>query len=327
MKEYICLIFLLLSSFGLQAKCTFDNSNAATPVVNLDMTTGVAVVKLNINATGNIKCNANSDNLYYATPLQDYIVAFQGSSGNRVLIKINLTGDGFPVSIGNRTVSAGEILNDKVFTVTASYVNSGTAKQTVSGNAFSLSDPAVSITSENTCTSNWLSYLYCWITGRLSNSSAFTQNINFTVTHKPTTCRFSESTYKIQMPETTLNDIAGTTNTKSGTANLVLNCDSVYNVTTNPVSFIVSRGDWNESGAILKNTFINGAKGVGFQIYNGTATTPLRRGDILMNRIAKMATISNQYTFPIIAKYVRVAEEPLQPGEMQSKVIFAVSYD
>ena len=309
MKEYICLIFLLLSSFGLQAKCTFDNSNAATPVVNLDMTTGVAVVKLNINATGNIKCNANSDNLYYATPLQDYIVAFQGSSGNRVLIKINLTGDGFPVSIGNRTVSAGEILNDKVFTVTASYVNSGTAKQTVSGNAFNLSDPAVSITSDNTCTSNWLSY------------------INFTVTHKPTNCRFSESTYKIQMPETTLNDIVGTTNTKSGTANLVLNCDSVYNVTTNPVSFIVSRGDWNESGTILKNTFINGAKGVGFQIYNGTATTPLRRGDILMNRIVKMAAISNQYTFPIIAKYVRVAEEPLQPGEMQSKVIFAVSYD
>lgn len=52
-------------------------------------------------------------------------------------------------------------------------------------------------------------------------------------------------------------------NTKSGSIDLVLNCDSVYNVTTNPVTFKVARGEWDDSGTILKNTSLNGAKGLG----------------------------------------------------------------
>ncbi|MCX9321493.1 type 1 fimbrial protein, partial [Escherichia coli] len=71
----------------------------------------------------------------------------------------------------------------------------------------------------------------------------------------------------------------------------------------------------------------DGAKGVGFQIYNGNATTPLKLGDTLMNRLPKMAAIQEQYIFPITAKYVRVKEEALQPGEVQGQAIFAVSYD
>ncbi|WP_430953707.1 hypothetical protein [Salmonella enterica] len=62
-------------------------------------------------------------------------------------------------------------------------------------------------------------------------------------------------------------------------------------------------------------------------MYNGTAATPLKRGDALMSRLTKMATINDQYTFPITARYVRITGEALQPGEVQSKVIFAVSYD
>ncbi|ARC39313.1 hypothetical protein A6J81_00485 [Citrobacter braakii] len=327
MKGYVFLMFLLLSSFGADAGCTFQTKNGALTTINLDMTSGTATNKINLSSGSDIVCTANSDSLYYTTPLKDYIVAIQGSGGKKVLININLTSNDFPVSIGKKTVSASEVLNTKIFTITASYVNSGTAKQTVSGDAFSLSDPAVSITSDNSCTSNWLAYLYCWITGRLSSNSAFTQNINFTVTHKPTTCQFSLPRYEIKMPDTTLNEINTATNTKSGSTNLILNCNSVYNVTTNPVSFKVARGDWDESGKILKNTLTNGAKGVGFQIYNGTATTPLKLGDTLMNRIAKLDTINNQYTFPITAKYVRVTGESLRPGEVQSKVIFAVSYD
>ncbi|APR32826.1 fimbrial protein [Citrobacter europaeus] len=327
MKGYVFLMFLLLSSFGADAGCTFQTKNGALTTINLDMTSGTATNKINLSSGSDIVCTANSDSLYYTTPLKDYIVAIQGSGGKKVLININLTSNDFPVSIGKKTVSASEVLNTKIFTITASYVNSGTSKQTVSGEAFSLSDPAVSITSDNSCTSNWLAYLYCWITGRLSSNSAFTQNINFTVTHKPTTCQFSLPRYEIKMPDTTLNEINTATNTKSGSTNLILNCESIYNVTTNPVNFKVARGDWDESGKILKNTLTNGAKGVGFQIYNGTATTPLKLGDTLMNRIAKLDTINNQYTFPITAKYVRVTGESLRPGEVQSKVIFAVSYD
>lgn len=327
MKGYVFLMLLLLSSFGADAGCTFQTKNGGLTTINLDMTSGTATNKINLSSSSDIVCTANSDSLYYTTPLKDYIVAIQGSGGKKVLININLTSNDFPVSIGKKTVSASEVLNTKIFSITASYVNSGTAKQTVSGDAFSLSDPGVSITSDNSCTSNWLAYLFCWVTGRLSSNSAFTQNLSFTVTHKPTTCQFSLPRYEIKMPDTTINEMMAANNTKSGTTNLVLNCNSVYNVTTNPVSFKVVRGDWDESGKILKNTLTNGAKGVGFQIYNGTATTPLTLGDTLMNRIAKLETINNQYIFPITAKYVRVTGESLRPGEVQSKVIFAVSYD
>ncbi|OPW98530.1 fimbrial protein [Citrobacter sp. A316] len=327
MKGYVFLILLLLSSFGADAGCTFQTKNGGLTTINLDMTSGTATNKINLSSSSDIVCTANSDSLYYTTPLKDYIVAIQGGGGKKVLININLTSNDFPVSIGRKTVSASEVLNTKSFTITASYVNSGTAKQTVSGDAFSLTDPGVSITSDNSCTSNWLAYLFCLATRRLSNNSAFTQNLSFTVTHKPTTCQFSLPRYEIKMPDTTINEIMAANNTKSGTTNLVLNCNSVYNVTTNPVNFKVARGDWDESGKILKNTLTNGAKGVGFQIYNGTATTPLKLGDTLMNRIAKLDTINNQYSFPITAKYVRVTGESLRPGEVQSKVIFAVSYD
>lgn len=327
MKGTVFLILLLLSSFGADAGCTFQTENGGLTTINLDMTSGTATNKINLNSSSDIVCTANSDSLYYTTPLKDYIVAIQGSGGKKILIKINLTSTDFPVSIGKKTVSASEVLNTKNFTITASYVNSGTAKQTVSGDAFSLTDPGVSITSENSCTSNWIAYLFCWATGRLSSNSAFTQNLSFTVTHKPTTCQFSLPRYEIKMPDTTINEMMTANNTKSGTTNLVLNCNSIYNVTTNPVNFKVVRGDWDESGKTLKNTIMNGAKGVGFQIYNGTATTPLKLGDTLINRIAKLETIDNQYIFPITAKYVRVTGESLRPGEVQSKVIFAVSYD
>lgn len=327
MKGYVFLILLLLSSFGADAGCTFQTKNGGLTTINLDMTSGTATNKINLSSSSDIVCTANSDSLYYTTPLKDYIVAIQGGGGKKVLININLTSNDFPVSIGRKTVSASEVLNTKSFTITASYVNSGTAKQTVSGDAFSLTDPGVSITSDNSCTSNWLAYLFCLATKRLSNNSAFTQNLSFTVTHKPTTCQFSLPRYEIKMPDTTINEMMAANNTKSGTTNLVLNCNSVYNVTTNPVNFKVARGDWDESGKILKNTLTNGAKGVGFQIYNGTATTPLKLGDTLMNRIAKLDTINNQYSFPITAKYVRVTGESLRPGEVQSKVIFAISYD
>lgn len=327
MKGSVFLILLLLSSFGADAGCTFQTENGGLTTINLDMTSGTATNKINLSSSSDIVCTANSDSLYYTTPLKDYIVAIQGGGGKKVLININLTSNDFPISIGRKTVSASEVLNTKSFTITASYVNSGTAKQTVSGDAFSLTDPGVSITSDNSCTSNWLAYLFCLATRRLSNNSAFTQNLSFTVTHKPTTCQFSLPRYEIKMPDTTINEMMAANNTKSGTTNLVLNCNSVYNVTTNPVNFKVARGDWDESGKILKNTLTNGAKGVGFQIYNGTATTPLKLGDTLMNRIAKLDTINNQYSFPITAKYVRVTGESLRPGEVQSKVIFAISYD
>ncbi|EAN8505850.1 fimbrial protein [Salmonella enterica] len=276
--------------------------------------------------------------MYYATSLQDYIVEIKDSASSQsIFIKLTLESSDFPVNTGSdriasvKNYSVDDTLNNKQMTLKASYVAamsySSDNGEKVYGNSFSLSKPAVNFLSNNSCNSNILAWIVCSALRLFSNDNAYSQYLTFTVKHKPTTCRFSQPTYEIKMPDTTLNEILSGNNSKTGSTNLVLNCDGVYNVTTNPVSFNVARGDWNDNGTILKNTIINGAQGVGFQIYNGTAATPLKRGDALMSRLTKMATINDQYTFPITARYVRITGEALQPGEVQSKVIFSVSYD
>ncbi|ECJ5870744.1 type 1 fimbrial protein [Salmonella enterica subsp. salamae] len=276
--------------------------------------------------------------MYYATSLQDYIVEIKDSASSQsIFIKLTLESSDFPVNTGSdiiasvKNYSVDDTLNNKQMTLKASYVAatsySSDNGEKVYGNSFSLSKPAVNFLSNNSCNSSIWAWIVCSVLRLFSNDNAYSQYLTFTVKHKPTTCRFSQPTYEIKMPDTTLNEILSGNNSKTGSTNLVLNCDGVYNVTTNPVSFNVARGDWNDNGTILKNTITNGAKGVGFQIYNGTAATPLKRGDALMSRLTKMATINDQYTFPITARYVRITGEALQPGEVQSKVIFAVSYD
>ncbi|EAA8951060.1 type 1 fimbrial protein [Salmonella enterica] len=276
--------------------------------------------------------------MYYATSLQDYIVEIKDSASSQsIFIKLTLESSDFPVNTGSdriasvKNYSVDDTLNNKQMTLKASYVAamsySSDNGEKVYGNSFSLSKPAVNFLSNNSCNSNILAWIVCSALRLFSNDNAYSQYLTFTVKHKPTTCRFSQPTYEIKLPDTTLNEILSGNNSKTGSTNLVLNCDGVYNVTTNPVSFNVARGNWNDNGTILKNTITNGAQGVGFQIYNGTAATPLKRGDALMSRLTKMATINDQYTFPITARYVRITGEALQPGEVQSKVIFAVSYD
>lgn len=337
MKKYGFLFLLLIPLLG-QAKCTPKGTTSATQPITLDLTTGSTTVNFNPNLQGSFDCNTTGDKMYYATSLQDYIVEIKDSASSQsIFIKLTLESSDFPVNTGSdriasvKNYSVDDTLNNKQMTLKASYVAamsySSDNGEKVYGNSFSLSKPAVNFLSNNSCNSNILAWIVCSALRLFSNDNAYSQYLTFTVKHKPTTCRFSQPTYEIKMPDTTLNEILSGNNSKTGSTNLVLNCDGVYNVTTNPVSFNVARGDWNDNGTILKNTITNGAQGVGFQIYNGTAATPLKRGNALMSRLTKMATINDQYTFPITARYVRITGEALQPGEVQSKVIFAVSYD
>ncbi len=337
MKKYGFLFLLLIPLLG-QAKCTPKGTTSATQPITLDLTTGSTTVNFNPNLQGSFDCNTTGDKMYYATSLQDYIVEIKDSASSQsIFIKLTLESSDFPVNTGSdriasvKNYSVDDTLNNKQMTLKASYVAamsySSDNGEKVYGNSFSLSKPAVNFLSNNSCNSNILAWIVCSALRLFSNDNAYSQYLTFTVKHKPTTCRFSQPTYEIKMPDTTLNEILSGNNSKTGSTNLVLNCDGVYNVTTNPVSFNVARGDWNDNGTILKNTITNGTQGVGFQIYNGTAATPLKRGDALMSRLTKMATINDQYTFPITARYVRITGEALQPGEVQSKVIFAVSYD
>ncbi|WP_115775357.1 fimbrial protein [Escherichia marmotae] len=339
MKKYWFLFLLALPFLG-QAKCTINGNSTAIQGVNLDLTTGNGTVTFSPNLTGEFTCNSTQDKVNVLKTLDNYVVEIKENQNNNqsIYIKFNLdVGDGFPVDTGGRkTYSVNDTINNKSIALTASYIKSPDSNanvQTVYSNSFILNAPAVVFPFENGsatnfCYQNIIFYFICYVSNRLPTDAAYQQNLNVNITkHKPTTCSFSQPTYEIRMPETTISEMQSANNTKSGSIDLVLNCDSVYNVTTNPVTFKVARGEWDDSGTILKNTSLNGAKGVGFQIYNGNATTPLKLGDTLMNKLTKMAAIENQYTFPITAKYVRVKEEAIQPGEVQSKAIFAVSYD
>ncbi|HFI8228929.1 TPA: fimbrial protein [Escherichia coli] len=337
MNKYWFLFLLALPFLG-QAKCTLGHNTTASQTIELDMAQDTVTAVINTNLVDTFTCNAISDKMYYATPLKDYIVELKESDSQKsIFMKFNLESSAFPVSTGTDSLVAPpkeyntqDVINTKPFTLKAEYV--GPTKKvddtiTTNIDKITIRRPAISILTDNSCNKNIVLWLWCWANEKLNSDVSYTQNIEFSIKHKPTTCSFSQPIYEIRMPETTVSEMQSANNTKSGSIDLVLNCDSVYNVTTNPVTFKVARGEWDDSGTILKNTSLNGAKGVGFQIYNGNATTPLKLGDTLMNKLTKMAAIENQYTFPITAKYVRVKEEALQPGEVQSKAIFAVSYD
>ncbi|EAU0297094.1 type 1 fimbrial protein, partial [Salmonella enterica] len=193
--------------------------------------------------------------MYYATSLQDYIVEIKDSASSQsIFIKLTLESSDFPVNTGSdriasvKNYSVDDTLNNKQMTLKASYVAamsySSDNGEKVYGNSFSLSKPAVNFLSNNSCNSNILAWIVCSALRLFSNDNAYSQYLTFTVKHKPTTCRFSQPTYEIKMPDTTLNEILSGNNSKTGSTNLVLNCDGVYNVTTNPVSFNVARGDW-----------------------------------------------------------------------------------
>ncbi|HBA6088061.1 TPA: type 1 fimbrial protein [Escherichia coli] len=337
MNKYWFLFLLALPFLG-QAKCTLGPNTTASQTIELDMAQDTVTAVINTNLVDTFTCNAKSDKMYYATPLKDYIVELKESDSQKsIFMKFNLESSAFPVSTGTDSLVAPpkeyntqDVINTKPFTLKAEYVGpTSKADDTITTNIdkITIRRSAISILTDNSCNNSFASWFLCWVAGRLNSDVSYTQNIEFSIKHKPTTCSFSQPIYEIRMPETTVSEMQSANNTKSGSIDLVLNCDSVYNVTTNPVTFKVARGEWDDSGTILKNTSLNGAKGVGFQIYNGNATTPLKLGDTLMNKLTKMAAIENQYTFPITAKYVRVKEEALQPGEVQSKAIFAVSYD
>lgn len=340
MKKYWVLILCLLP-FLVQAKCTLGSNTSAQQTIELDMTTVTVgspvrlVINTNLNDT--FSCNENTDFMDYTTPFQNYVIELKEPGTNKsIFLKFNmLENTEFPVATGNgggviasKSYTTQEAFNSKPFILEVSYITPGSADLTISsGNTINLGRPAINILADNSCRKSLGAWLWCWLTGKLSGKNTYAQNITFTVKHKPTTCRFSQSTYEIKMPNTTLKEMLSANNTKSGPTELELKCESINNVTTNPVSFKVVRGDWDSSGTILKNTVMNGAKGVGFQIFNGSATSPLKLGDTLMNKIAKLTEIKSSYTFPITAKYVRVTGESLQPGDVQSKVTFAVSYD
>ncbi len=336
MKKYWFLFLLVIPLCG-QSKCTPKGVSTATQPITLDLTTGSTTVSFNPNLQGSYECNSPGDKMYFATTLDDYIVEMKdGSSNKSIFIKLKLEADGFPVTtsgslLSPQTYSVEDTINNKQLKLTASYIPSSTYDnnhgEVVEGDSFELKKAAANFLSNNKCSSNIISWIACYVFGLLNKGEGYEQKLTINVKHKPTTCRFSQPTYEIRIPETTISEMLSANNSKSGSVDLVLNCDSVYNVTTNPVTFKVERGVWDDSGTILKNTLSDGAKGVGFQIYNGNATTPLKLGDTLMNRLPKMAAIQEQYIFPITAKYVRVKEEALQPGEVQGQAIFAVSYD
>lgn len=328
------LIFLLLFPLLAQAYCRSSGTTNMTKTLNLDMSTGSAAQTFNTQFTGSLTCYNTDEKIRLDNLLDKYVVELTGSNGEQpIYMQLDLEGgDNFPVTIGKSTEQAAALFNDQTFTLKAQYISPSTYvnKKITNGNKIEFIDnsPALTFTNIDSCSdSSILLRLICYITKSfLPGNVTYTQNLIINVTHKPTTCRFTQHQYTINMPPTTTNNMLTGKNTETGKTELQLTCDGVHNVSTNPVSFKVADGDWDTSGQILKNTLSPGATGVGFQIFKENNSTALKRGDVL-DSIKNRDQLKETYTFPITARYVRIPGEALQPGEMQSRVKFIVDYN
>ncbi|MEX9253268.1 fimbrial protein [Pseudenterobacter timonensis] len=325
--KHVLLVILLLLPFSGQAGCTLGGNTVASQNIDIDMTNGSYTTQFSTNLNDEFRCNMSGDKMYFTTPFKDYIIEFTDNTSSKSLfVKINITNDAFPVTIGNNKTTTQEQFNQRPFTLKAEYINSKSSNDKTTSNIYERKDAAISFLTTNSCGNNFLSWFYCLFTGKLNRDVSYGQYLTLTFTHKPTTCRFTQHQYTINMPPTTTNNMLTGKNTETGKTELQLTCDGVHNVSTNPVSFKVADGDWDTSGQILKNTLSPGATGVGFQIFRDNSSTVLKRGDVLES-IKNRAELKATYIFPITARYVRIPGETLQPGEMQSRVKFIVDYN
>ncbi|WP_411512147.1 hypothetical protein QM042_01680 [Escherichia coli] len=131
----------------------------------------------------------------------------------------------------------------------------------------------------------------------------------------------------MRIPETTISEMLSANNSKSGSVDLVLQRAGGTHFIADAVALKSANGVWDDSGTILKIVSLPDVEDVGFQIYNGNATTTPILTSVCWKSLNRSAVIQEQYIFPITAKQIRSAIEALQPGEVQGQAIFAVSYD
>lgn len=322
MKKLL-LILLFLSPLTAQSACRIDGDGKKSETITLNVTFDLSNKLLSLSQnqilafTKNFSCATPWDKMYFTDNIGDNIYSLSGLNNVRFSIKGTSTNFPVPVVWGDNKSS---VIN-KVITLQFKYVKNGSESvKFFENNTFTI-DKAFTVASQK-----------CWETGGAciigSDASQFNVNLKVTVINKRTTCEFSSPTYEIKMDDITVQQlITGNVGVMKST-NVELKCDGIYNISSNPVTVKLSEGDWNTDETKLVSSIVNGAKNVGFNIYEvyDGGMRKLNKGSKLLS-ILKNSTINDRYNVPIAAEYTLINhnERPTS-GLVSSKVILKIEY-
>ena len=313
-------MFLLFVSFVAQSACRIGGDGKNDDTITLDATFDLSNKLLSVSQEQNLaftksfSCGWPNEKMYFTDNIADNIYSLGASNGLKFSIKGISTN--FPVNVGGKDNNVSTI--NKPITLVFDYIkNGGAAVKNFENNSFII-DKAFTVSSQQ-C----LKLFGGCVWG--SDASQFYVNLNVTVINKKTTCEFVSPSYEISMETVTVQELISGEKKRSSLTNIELACDGVHNIASNPVVVKLSSGDWDAEGKKLVNSIQNGSKNVGFEIFNGSSTISLSKGDSLLT-VAKLSTISDKYIFPISAEYTLMNDERPTPGLVSSKVILSVDY-
>ncbi|WP_370615890.1 fimbrial protein [Citrobacter portucalensis] len=318
MKLYICISMLFISfySFGACRMNVWNNERIELNV-EFEPVENTAEKSIALNFKNDFNCRLSSDNMNLHNNIKGNTYSVNG-----IRFNIDTVGTtGFPVTDLQYDVWSGKTNSvssiNKTMTLSFNYELSGRNTPSTKQESETLLIKDAFVINSEKCP-----IFGCWIFGSESN---YNVDLNVSVKHRKTTCKFSSSDYFIKMEDVTVQELISGSKKRSGIENIVLQCNDINGLASNPVSVRIADGDWDADGSVLINTISSGGKNVGFKLFRGAESTSLHKNDSLLS-ISKYSSLSTEYTFPVSAEYVLLGGGKPTVGEISSKVIFRVDY-
>ncbi|QMD47390.1 fimbrial protein [Citrobacter freundii] len=318
MKLYICISMLFISFYSFGA-CRMNAGNNERIELNVEFepVENTAEKSITLNFKNDFNCRLSSDNMNLHNNIKGNTYSVNG-----IRFNIDTVGTtGFPVTDLQYDVWSGKTNSvssiNKTMTLSFNYELSGRNTPSTKQESETLLIKDAFVINSEKCP-----IFGCWIFGSESN---YNVDLNVSVKHRKTTCKFSSSDYFIKMEDVTVQELISGSKKRSGIENIVLQCNDINGLASNPVSVRIADGDWDADGSVLINTISSGGKNVGFKLFRGAESTSLHKNDSLLS-IGKYSSLSTEYTFPVSAEYVLLGGGKPTVGEISSKVIFRVDY-
>lgn len=318
MKLYICIPMLFISfcSFGACRMSTGNNERIELNV-EFEPVENTAEKNVTLNFKNDFKCRLSSDQMNLHNNIKGNIYSVNGIRFN--IDTVDPTG--FPVTdlqyeFWNGKNNSVSSIN-KTLTLSFNYELSGRNTPSIKQESETLLIKDAFVINSEKC-----STFGCWLLG---SESDYNVDLNVSVKHRKTTCKFSSSDYFIKMEDVTVQELISGSKKRSGIENIVLQYNDINGLASNPVSVKIVDGDWDADGLVLVNTISSGGKNVGFKLFRGAESASLHKNDSLLS-VSKYSSLSSEYTFPISAEYVLLGSGKPTIGEISSKVIFRVDY-
>ncbi|MDM2846642.1 fimbrial protein [Citrobacter sp. Cpo090] len=318
MKLYICISMLFISFYSFGAcRMNVGNNERIELNVEFEPVENTAEKSIALNFKNDFNCRLSSDNMNLHNNIKGNTYSVNG-----IRFNIDTVGTtGFPVTDLQYDVWSGKTNSvssiNKTMTLSFNYELSGRNTPSTKQESETLLIKDAFVINSEKCP-----IFGCWIFGSESN---YNVDLNVSVKHRKTTCKFSSSDYFIKMEDVTVQELISGSKKRSGIENIVLQCNDINGLASNPVSVRIADGDWDADGSVLINTISSGGKNVGFKLFRGAESTSLHKNDSLLS-ISKYSSLSTEYTFPVSAEYVLLGGGKPTVGEISSKVIFRVDY-